>query len=114
MTADSALAGPERGESAIERCDEAVEFSLSGFPGANLGSHPRHRPKTDNLLAFRAGPQPRPVPREIACDLLALVGQDAAEVRRLCGVCCASNTLRTCHRGNLTGRCRGRLLNAPA
>src|SRR5690242_17028378 len=114
MTRDLALADPGRGESAIERRDEPVELSLSGFPVANLGSHPRHRPKTDNLLAFRAGPQPRPESCEIASDLLTLVGQDAAEVRRLCGVRRPSNTLRTCHRGNLAGRCGGRLPNAPA
>jgi hypothetical protein len=86
---------------------------VSGFPVASLGSHPRHRPKTDNLLAVRAGPQSRPVSGEIACDLLTLVGQDAAEVRRLRSIRRASNTRRTRHRGNLTGRCGGGYLIQP-
>jgi hypothetical protein len=93
-----------RGEPTIKRRDQAVQISVFGFQFANIRPYPRHRPKADNQLAFHEGPQPDPAPGEVATDLLALVGKNTAEVRRLRGVrrtSRASNPLRTSHRRNL-------------
>jgi len=102
---DLSLVCPQRREPTVKCCDQAVEVALSGFQRANLGSQPRHRPKPDNLVAFHAGSQLYAASQQVARDLLALVGKDPAEVRRLRGICSAGWTdtpLPNSHRGNLT------------
>jgi hypothetical protein len=99
------LVGPQRGESTIKRCDQAIEVTLSGFQFADIGPQPRHRPNTDNLLALGATTQPHAAAGETIGDVLALVGKDPAEVRRLQRVrrtSRASNAFHSSHRRNLT------------
>jgi hypothetical protein len=75
------------------------------FQFANVGPQPHHRAKADHLLTFGACPQPRPASHEMIGDVIALVGEDPAEVRRLRRVRCTGGpgtSLDTCHGGNLT------------
>jgi hypothetical protein len=55
---DLSLAGPKRGEATIERRGQTIEVALFCLQRANLGSQPRHHPKSDDLVAFHAGRLP--------------------------------------------------------